>query len=259
MERQLLKDKVAIVVGASYGMGTAMAEMYAEEGAKLVLTSRGKEKLDEEVEKIKAMGYPDVVGVVADSEKLEDVQNVFKVALDTFGDVDIVLNNAGLGEQMIIDETTDEWAMHVLNTNVVGPMRYIREALKIFLPKNEGRIILVSSVNGTRPHCGAAYTSSKGALNTLVRNVAIRCVDTNIRINAIAPGATRTEIHLANIDNIKNDPEQIPMQKYAKHFVYFPGPECECEDQAYAAVFLASKMGRAVQGQVLQVCNGAYL
>ena len=113
-----------------------------------------------------------------------------------FGDVDILINNAGIGEQKMIDETDDDWMMYVMNTNLGGPMRYIREALKIFLPKNEGVIINVSSVNGTRPFCGATYTSTKGALNTLTKNVAMRLIDTNIRCNAVAPGATVTPAHV---------------------------------------------------------------
>ena len=100
--------------------------------------------------------------------------------------------------QKMIDETDDEWLEHVYQTNVFGPFRFIRESLKVFLPKNEGCIINISSVNGDRPFCGASYTSSKGAINTLTKNVAMRLIDTNIRINAVAPGATVAPAHLAN-------------------------------------------------------------
>ena len=136
-------------------------------------------------------------------------------------------------------------------------MRYIREALKVFLPKNEGVIINVSSVNGTRPFCGATYTSTKGALNTLTKNVAMRLIKTEIRCNAVAPGATVTPAHLANKDG--KQPGGDKMLQYSGHYVNFPGPECDPIDQAYACLYLASKMGRHVKGQVLQVCNGAFL
>ena len=233
----MLKGKVAIITGASYGMGRTMAELFAEEGAALVITARHQEKLDEVVDGIRAKGGK-AVGVVA-------------------GDVDILINNAGIGEQKMIDETDDEWMMYVMNTNLGGPMRYIREALKIFLPKNDGVIINISSVNGTRPFCGATYTATKGALNTLTRNVAMRLIDTNIRCNAVAPGATITPAHLTN--KAGEQPGGAEMLKYSGHFVYFPGPECDPMDQAYACLYLASKMGRAVRGQVIQVCNGAFL
>lgn len=256
MERQMLKDKVAIISGASYGMGYSMAELFAKEGAKVVMTARGKEKLDDAVEKIRQQGY-DVTGVVADNKELGDVQKVIQTALKTYGDLDIVINNAAIGEQKMIDETDDAWLEHVYQTNVFGPFRFIREALKVFLSKNEGCIINISSVNGERPFCGASYTSSKGAINTLTKNVAMRLIDTNIRINAVAPGATLTPAHLAN--KAGEQPGGAKMLEYSKHFVYFPGPECDPMDQANACLFLASDMGKHVKGQILQVCNGAFL
>lgn len=256
MKEKMLEGKVAIVSGASYGMGQTMAELFASEGAKVIMTARGKEKLDEAVRQARAKGY-EVSGVVADNKNLDDVKNVIQTALDAYGDLDILINNAAIGEQRMIDETDDEWLEHVYQTNVFGPFRFIREALKVLLPKNEGCIINISSVNGERPFCGAAYTSSKGAINTLTKNVAMRLIDTNIRINAVAPGATVTPAHLAN--KAGEQPGGARMLEYSKHFVYFPGPECDPADQANACLFLASDLGRHVKGQVLQVCNGAFL
>ena len=256
MDRQMLKDKVAIISGASYGMGYTMAELFAKEGARVVMTARGKEKLDAAVAELKKQDL-DVTGVAADNKELNDVKKVIRTALDVYGDLDIVINNAAIGEQKMIDETDDEWLEHVYQTNVFGPFRFIRESLKIFLPKNEGCIINISSVNGDRPFCGASYTSSKGAINTLTKNVAMRLIDTNIRINAVAPGATVTPAHLAN--KAGEQPGGAKMLEFSKHFVYFPGPECDPIDQANACLFLASDMGRHVKGQVLQVCNGAFL
>ncbi len=256
MEKEMLKDKVAIITGASYGMGQAMAELFAEEGAAVVLTARGQEKLDAVVSAIRAQGGR-AVGVTADVRSAADTARVLETALKEFGDVDILINNAGLGEQKLIDETDDDWLSYVTDINLGGPVRYIREALKIFLPKNEGVIINISSVNGTRPFCGAAYTATKGALNTLTKNVAMRLIDTNIRCNAVAPGATVTPAHLAN--KAGDQPGGAEMLQYSGHYVYFPGPECDPMDQAYACLYLASKMGRHVKGQVLQVCNGAFL
>lgn len=197
MDAQMLEGKVALITWASYGMGRTIAELFAEEGARVVLTARHAEQLNEVVEGIRHKGG-NAIGVVADVCSTEDTQRVFKTAIETFGDLDILVNNAGIGEQKIIDETSDEWMLHVMNTNLGGPMRYIREALKVFLPKNDGCIINISSVNGNRPFCGATYTSTKVALNTLTKNVAMRLIDTNIRCNAVAPGATVTPAHLAN-------------------------------------------------------------
>ena len=94
MDQQMLKDKVAIITGASYGMGQSMAELFAEEGAAVVITARGKEKLDAVVEGIRQKGGR-AVGVVADVCSTEDTKKVFETALKEFGDVDILINNAG--------------------------------------------------------------------------------------------------------------------------------------------------------------------
>lgn len=256
MEKEMLKGKIAIITGASYGMGRTMAELFAGEGAALTLVARGEETLDEVVKAIREKGGR-AIGVAADVRSPEDTKRVFEATLKEYGTLDILINNAGIGEQKLIDETDDDWAHYVTDINFIGPMRYIREALKIFLPKNDGCIINISSVNGTRPFCGATYTATKGALNTLTKNVAMRLINTNIRCNAVAPGATVTPAHLAN--RAGEQPGGAEMLKYSGHFVYFPGPECDPIDQAYACLYLASKMGRHVKGQVLQVCNGAFL
>lgn len=256
MDQKMLDGKVAIITGASYGMGQSMAELFADEGASVVLVARHQKQLDEVVNGIRAKGGK-AIAVVADVTSPEDTKRVFETTLKEFGDLDILINNAGIGEQKLIDDTDDEWLTQVASINLAAPVRYIREALKTFLPKNEGVIINITSVNGERPFCGAAYTATKGALNTLTKNVAMRLVDTNIRCNAVAPGSTVTPMHLANKQG--EHPGGIGMLEYSNHYVYFPGPECDPMDQAYACLYLASKMGKSVKGQVLQVCNGAFL
>ena len=124
MKEKMLEGKVAIVSGASYGMGQTMAELFASEGAKVIMTARGKGKLDEAVSQARTKGY-EVSGVVADNKNLDDVKNVIQTALDAYGDLDILINNAAIGEQRMIDETDDEWLEHVYQTNVFGPFRFI--------------------------------------------------------------------------------------------------------------------------------------
>lgn len=120
MEQQMLKDKVAIITGASYGMGRTMAELFADEGAAVVITARHAQQLNEVVDGIRAKGGK-AVGVVADVCSTEDTKKVFETALREFGDVDILINNAGIGEQKMIDETDDDWMMYVMNTNSHRP------------------------------------------------------------------------------------------------------------------------------------------
>lgn len=96
-----------------------------------MLTARHQDKLDAVVSELKEKGYR-AIGVMADTGSTEDTVRVFEETIKIFGDVDILVNNAGIGEQTIIDETTDEWMQHIMNVNLGGPMRYIREALKYF-------------------------------------------------------------------------------------------------------------------------------
>lgn len=125
MEAQMLSGKVAIITGATSGMGRSMAELFAEEGAAVVITGRTSKTVDETVAAIRSKGGK-ALGVVADASKKEDTPKVFEAALAEFGDVDILINNAGIGEQNLIEETTDEQWDEILAINLSGPMRYIR-------------------------------------------------------------------------------------------------------------------------------------
>ena len=235
-----LEGKVALVTGASYGIGFALATAFAEAGAKIAFNDIKQELVDKGLASYKEKGI-DAKGYVCDVTKEDQVQELVANIERDLGPINILVNNAGIGEQKIIDETSDEWMLHVMNTNLGGPMRYIREALKVFLPKNDGCIINISSVNGNRPFCGATYTSTKVALNTLTKNVAMRLIDTNIRCNAVAPGATVTPAHLAN--KAGEQPGGSKMLNWSGHFVYFPGPECDPIDQAYACLGWGAKSG----------------
>ena len=256
MEKQMLLGKIAIVTGASYGIGKAIADLFAEEGASVVLTARGREKLDAAVDEIKAKGYK-AIGVVADAGSSEDCNKVFEATIKEFGDLDIIVNNAGLGEQYSIEDTGDDWMNYIMNINLGGTIRYTREALKIFMPKNEGVIINVSSVNGARPICGATYTATKGGVNTLTKNIALRFCNTNIRCNAVAPGVTDTPAAANWAEGTQ--PGGDIMLQYGAKYANLSLPRTQPIDQAYACLYLASDMGRCVKGQVLQVCNGAFL
>ncbi|WP_224752361.1 SDR family NAD(P)-dependent oxidoreductase [Metabacillus arenae] len=248
--------KTAIITGASKGIGKAVAELFAEEGASVVLTARGKHELNETVAGIKAAGN-NAIGIVSDANSAEGCKNVFATAIKEFGQVDIVVNNAGYGDMSSIEETTDEHFLEVVNINLVSTFRYCREAVQHFMPRGEGVIINVSSVNGERPICGVAYTATKGAVNTLTKNIAIRFAGTRIRCNALSPGVTETSMAEAWASG--NLPGGSLMMEHAEKYANLSLPPTKPIDQAYAALYLASDNSRAVTGQVLQVCNGAFL
>ena len=148
--------------------------------------------------------------------------------------------------------------METLNINLAGPIRYAQAALKrFFLPKKEGRIIFVSSVNGKKPCAGTVYSATKAGLNNVAMSIAFRTWDTNITANCIAPGATITPAHLANLRGEQDGGEE--WLKYSGPYFNYAVPDTTGIDQANACLFLASNMGQCVTGQVIQVCNGSYL
>jgi 3-oxoacyl-[acyl-carrier protein] reductase len=222
----------------------------------VVLTARGKELLDTVVQGIVAKGGK-AIGVVADSADPKAPAAVFTQAVTTFGQVDILVNNAGSGDMVAIEQASDEHFAKIMELNLVGPFRFCREAVNHFMPRNEGRIINVSSVNATLPICGVAYTSTKGGLNTMTKNIAIRLSGTNIRCNAVAPGVTDTDAARAWAAGEQEGGSV--MLEFSDKYANLSVPTTQPIDQAYAALYLASEMGRAVTGQVIQVDNGAFL
>jgi 3-oxoacyl-[acyl-carrier protein] reductase len=171
--------------------------------------------------------------------------------------VDILVNNAGFGDMAPIEEVTDEHFEKVMAINLFGVFRYCREAARHFMPRNSGVIVNVSSVNGDKPVLGVAYTTSKGAVNTMTKNIAIRFSGTGIRCNAIAPGQTETDMDGARE---RGDlPGGTRMWEFAEKYVNLTVPSTKPLDQAYAALYLSSDMGAAVTGHVLQVDSGGWL
>lgn len=256
MQNEILAGRTAVVTGASKGIGKAIAELFATEGANVVLTARGKGTLDETVEAINAAGGT-AIGIPADSTDPAAPAAVFAEAIRTYGQVDILVNNAGSGDMVSIEEATDEHFAKIVELNLTGVFRYCREAAQHFMPRGTGAIVNVSSVNATLPICGVAYTSTKGAVNTMTKNLAIRFSGTGIRCNAIAPGVTDTDAAAAWAAGEQEGGSV--MLEFSDKYANLTVPITRPIDQAYAALYLASDMGAAVTGQVLQVDNGAFL
>ncbi|MGG7566777.1 SDR family NAD(P)-dependent oxidoreductase [Rhodovulum sp. DZ06] len=254
--RKMLQGQTAIITGASKGIGRAIAELFAEEGANVVITARHEGPLNDTAEAIRASGGQ-ALAVTADSADPDAPSAVFKAAIDAFGEVDIMVNNAGVGEMFAVEKTTDDHFQQIMDINLVGPFRFCREAINHMMPRGEGRIINVSSVNGTTPICGVAYTTTKGGINTMTLNIAMRLSGTKIRCNAIAPGVTDTDAARAWAAGEQEGGGE--MLEFSDKYTNTTVPSTEPIDQAYAALYLASDMGRAVTGQVIQVDNGQFL
>jgi NAD(P)-dependent dehydrogenase (short-subunit alcohol dehydrogenase family) len=246
-----LNGKVAIVTGAASGMGKAIAELFAAEGAKVVVSDLRQETAQAVVDGIAAKGG-EAVAVVANVAKEEDVQNLVDTAVNTFGTVDILINNAGIMDNFVpAADLTDELWDRVIAVNATGPMRTTRKVLPIFLEKQKGVIVNIASVGGLHgSRAGAAYTASKHAVIGFTKNVGFQYAGQGIRCNAIAPGGVNT-----NIGATMNQPNPFGMERAMS------GTGCnpragEPGEIATVALFLASDEASFVNGAVVTADAG---
>ncbi len=194
MDLDILKGRVAVVTGASSGIGEACALGYAKAGAKVVLAARRQDRLDALVEKVKAMGGQ-ALAVVTDVTDESAVANLFKQAMDTYGSVDILINNAGIADSTPVDELSLEMWHRVINTNLTSAFLCAREAFRIMKTQGHGRIINVGSISARVPRADSpAYSASKWGLDGLTRSLAIDGRDFNIAASQFNPGIVATEI-----------------------------------------------------------------
>lgn len=190
-----LDGKVAIVTGASSGMGAAITRLFTQEGATVIAIARRKERLQNFVDEVTAEGGK-VMAVSGDVSKEEDVQNAVKTAVDRYGRLDIVVNNAGLLDRMAaVGDLDDRTWNQVIDVNLTGPMRMMRAAIPIFLEQGAGVFVTIASLGGLfGARAGAAYTASKHGVIGLAKNTAFMYAKRGIRSNVIAPGGVATEI-----------------------------------------------------------------
>jgi len=246
-----LSGKVAIVTGAASGMGKAIAELFAQEGAKVVASDLNAEGVQAVVQGIEAKGGT-AIAVAANVAKEEDVQNLVDTAVSTYGTVDILINNAGIMDNFVpAAEITDELWERVFAVNTTGPMRTTRRVLPIFMEKRSGAIVNIASIGGLQgSRAGATYTASKHAVIGFTKNVGFQYAEYGIRCNAIAPGGVNT-----NIGTTMNNPSQFGMGKAMSGASNNPRAG-EPEEIAAVALFLASDDASFVNGAVVTADAG---
>lgn len=261
MKALLLEGRTAIVTGGSMGIGRAIAEIFVQEGANVLITARRKNIIEETIAEVEAKGYAGkIMGIPADSALEADAVNAFKTAIDTFGKVDIMVNNAGISNRFALDVMTNEEWDSLISVNLTGPMYYIRLALQHMLERGEGgSIITVSSAVGVRCVGGAAYVTSKAGIIGLTKNIAFRGLDHRIRANSICPGHVETPMAKAVKGQMASD-SRLPMSKITDNYVNRkPELDVDAEQIAFAALYLASDMSKAVTGQTLTVDAGMFM
>lgn len=240
-----LKDKVAIVTGGSRGIGFATVEAFLKEGATVILTASTQASADKAVAKLREKYPADRVGGIApDLTSLNSVRDAFQYVINTYGRLDILVNNAGISESTPLLDYTEETFDKVMDLNVKGVFTTSRIAAEFMEKQGSGVILNTSSmVSVYGQSAGFSYPASKFAVNGLTLSMARELGPKGIRVNAVAPGITETDMMKA-VPKEVIEPliRQIPLGRLGQP-----------EDIANAFVFLASKEASYITGVVLSV------
>jgi len=244
-----LKNKVAIVTGASKGIGAGIAKALAAAGASIVVNyASSREGADRVVAEIVKDGGK-AIAVQGDVSKASDVQRVFAETKKAFGQLDVLVNNAGVYEFGTLEEITESQFHRMFNTNVLGLILATQEGVKHFGPEG-GSIINISSVaTQTTPPATAVYTATKGAVDAVTHVLAKELAPKKIRVNSINPGLVETEgVHTSGVigsDFQKQVESQTPLRRTGQP-----------DDIAPVAVFLASQDSAWITGETLVASGG---
>jgi NAD(P)-dependent dehydrogenase (short-subunit alcohol dehydrogenase family) len=243
-----LDGKVAIVTGGSRGIGKGIAERFAKEGAKVAITSRGAEALQETARGIDAAGGT-VLAIPGDAGLKADVEAMFDRVLETWGTVDVLVNNAGWASPIahILEMDEEHWDT-VIRTNLKSIYLHCHRAANIMVDRGTaGSIVNISSFAAARSHrYMAAYDASKGGMESMSRTMAIDLAPFGIRVNVVQPGAIHTD----------EFEEQGPETKARRGQTVPLGRVGYPEDCAGAVLFFASDDASYITGQVLAVDGG---
>lgn len=244
-----LEGKVAIVTGSSMGIGEAIARLYAQEGAKVVINSRSLERAARVANDMVAKGFS-AIPVEADVSYPEGAQKLVDAAVKEWGRLDILVNNAGVSAIAPSTDLAPDHFMEVLRVNLGGPFFCSQAAARVMIPQGGGVIINISSIYG---HVGvprrAAYCSSKHGLNGLTKVLASEWARSNIRVVALNPGYIYTPMEVSDVSTGDYTSEDImrrtPMARYGT-----------AEEVAKVALFLASDDAAYITGSAIIVDGG---
>lgn len=243
----MLTGKVAVVTGASRGIGREIAKTLAAEGALVVVNYNGsREKAKEAVAEIEEAGGK-AEAAQCDVSDFEKAGELMEYVVKTYGRVDILVNNAGITKDGLLMRMSEEDFDSVVRTNLKGAFNCMRHVARQMIRQKSGRIINISSVSGVLGNAGQVnYAASKAGIIGMTKSAARELASRGITVNAIAPGFINTEMTRVLSDAVKEGAAaQIPMKVFG-----------ETKDVAEAAAFLASDKARYITGQVLCVDGG---
>jgi 3-oxoacyl-[acyl-carrier protein] reductase len=241
-----LENKVAMITGAGSGIGKETAYLFAKEGARLVLTGKTAEKLEKVCNEIHENGGK-AIFKKGDVSKREDMDDVVNTALNEFGKIDILINNAGVNKDALVTKMTKEQWNGVIEVDLTGAFNCIQAVVDVMIKQGSGVIINASSISGIYGNIGQInYASAKAGLIGLTKTLAKELGKKGIRVNAVAPGFTITPMTSEVPEKILTImKEKTPLNKLAEPI-----------DIAYAYLYLASDEARYVNGAVLSVDGG---
>lgn len=246
---ELLKGKTAMVTGGTRGIGFAIVKLYLENGAAVALCGSKKETVDKALDKLKAEN-PDykVIGLYPDLQNPEEVAKAVEMTKETFGSLDIMVNNAGISARDKLYDYKAEDFSKIMALNVNAVFNCAQAAAKVMKEQGGGVILNTSSmVSIYGQPSGVGYPASKFAVNGMTKSLARELGKDNIRVNAVAPGITKTDMVAA-----------LPEEMIKPLIATIPlGRVGEPEDVANAFLFLASDMASYVTGEILSVDGAA--
>ena len=238
-----LSDKVALITGASGGIGMSIVKKMKQCGAKLIISGTRQNILNDLASEL----GNDVKTIITDLNNKDDVLNLAKKAEASFGHIDILINNAGItADNLFLRMKDDEWEQ-VINVNLSAPMRLTRQVIKGMLKRRYGRVIFISSVVGYSGNAGQSnYAASKSALVGFTKSIALEVASRGITCNLIAPGFISTPMtDKLSDDQKKNIVENIPVNRLGK-----------VDDISNGCVYLASDEAGFITGTTLHINGG---
>jgi len=244
----MLKNKVALITGASRGIGKGIAEMFAKNGANIAFTFASSVEKARAFEQELATNYGiKAIGYQSDASNYNAAQELADKVIADFGTIDILINNAGITRDTLLMRMSEEQWDEVMNTNLKSAFNLTKACLKVFLKNKAGSIINMTSVVGVTGNAGQAnYAASKAGMIGFTKSIAKELGSRNVRCNAVAPGFIETEMTAAlNPEVVKGWIDTIPLKRGGT-----------TNDVANVCLFLASDMSTYVTGQTLSVCGG---
>lgn len=240
-------NKVALITGSSRGIGKQIAIKLAKNGYNIVVNYVNKnEEVEKTIEELKQFGV-EVLEAQGDISNYEQSEKIVNSTIEKFGQIDVLVNNAGITKDMLIMRMKKEDFTKVIDVNLVGTFNITKNVIPHMMKKRTGRIINISSVVGISGNAGQCnYAASKAGIIGFTKSLAKELASRNILVNAVAPGFIETNMTDVLQENVKEEiKKQIPLKRIGK-----------AEDVANAVYFLTSEESSYITGQVLQVDGG---